>query len=90
MRTISLASNYDDLKHYADELSSSFQLSQKILQKLLPLAMKGNYERYLSDANLFMEYMNIVVLRWLWLEMALPSKEKIAKGDLKYYNIHTN
>ena len=87
MRTISLASNYDELKPYADELSSSLQLSQKILQKLMPFAMKGNYERYLSDANLFMEYMSIVVLSWLWLEMAVNSKEKIAANDLKYSKI---
>lgn len=87
MRTISLASNYDDLKPYADELSSSLQLSQKILQKLMPFAMKGNYERYLSDANLFMEYMSIVVLSWLWLEMAVNSKEKITTDDLKYSKI---
>lgn len=87
MRTISLASNYDDLKPYADELSSSLQLSQKILQKLMPFAMKGNYERYLSDANLFMEYMSIVVLSWLWLEMAVNSKEKIAADDLKHSKI---
>jgi len=87
MRTISLASNYDELKPYADELSSSLQLSQKILQKLMPFAMKGNYERYLSDANLFMEYMSIVVLSWLWLEMAVKSKEKITTDDLKYSKI---
>jgi len=87
MRTISLASNFDDLKPYADELSGSLQLSQKILQKLMPFAMKGNYERYLSDANLFMEYMSIVVLSWLWLEMAVNSKEKITTDDLKYSKI---
>jgi butyryl-CoA dehydrogenase len=31
--------------------------------------------------------MSIVVLSWLWLEMALHSKEKIATGDLKYDKI---
>ena len=87
MQTIALASKHEELKPYAEALSSTLQLSQKILQKLMPFAMKGNYERYLSDANLFMEYMSIVVLSWLWLEMALHSKEKIATGDLKYDKI---
>lgn len=87
MQTIALASKHEELKPYAEALSSTLQLSQKILQKLMPFAMKGNYERYLSDANLFMEYMSIVVLSWLWLEMALNSKEKIATGDLKYDKI---
>ena len=87
MQTITLASKHEELKPYAEALSSTLQLSQKILQKLMPFAMKGNYERYLSDANLFMEYMSIVVLSWLWLEMALNSKEKIATNDLKYDKI---
>ena len=87
MQTIALASKHEELKSYAEALSSTLQLSQKILQKLMPFAMKGNYERYLSDANLFMEYMSIVVLSWLWLEMALNSKEKIATNDLKYDKI---
>ena len=86
-QTITLASKHEELKPYAEALSSTLQLSQKILQKLMPFAMKGNYERYLSDANLFMEYMSIVVLSWLWLEMALNSKEKIATNDLKYDKI---
>ena len=50
----------------------------------MPFAMKGNYERYLSDANLFMEFMSIIVLSWLWLEMAVDSKETLAAGKLKY------
>jgi butyryl-CoA dehydrogenase len=84
MNTIALASKNDDLKIYGDQLASKLQLSQKILQKLMPFAMKGNYERYLSDANLFMEYMSLVVLSWLWLEMAVDSKETLASGNLKY------
>ena len=50
----------------------------------MPFAMKGNYERYLADANLFMEYMSIVVIGWLWLEMAVNAKETLESGILKY------
>jgi len=84
MHTVHLASNHSDLKPYADQLENKLQLSQKILQKLIPFAMKGNYERYLSDANLFMEFMSVVVLSWLWLEMAVNSKETLESGILKY------
>lgn len=84
MKTISEASKHEELKNYAAILDDKLQLSQKVLQKLMPHAMKGNYERYLSDANLFMEFLSIVVLGWLWLEMALNSKETLQRGDLKY------
>ena len=46
--------------------------------------MKGNYERYLADANLFMEYMSIVVLSWLWLEMAADAKKALGNSDRKF------
>jgi butyryl-CoA dehydrogenase len=84
MQTARAASQHSTLAPYADQLASKLQLSQKILEKLMPFAMKGNYERYLSDANLFMEYMSLVVLSWLWLEMAVNAKETLASGDLKY------
>ncbi|PQJ79594.1 acyl-CoA dehydrogenase [Polaribacter porphyrae] len=84
MQTIMVASKDDELKGYAAILGDKLKLSQKVIGKLMPFAMKGNYERYLSDANLFMEYMSIVVLGWLWLEMAVDAKKEVGNADRKY------
>lgn len=84
MQTIMVASKDEDLKGYAAILGDKLKLSQKVLSHLMPFAMKGNYERYLADANLFMEYMSIVVLGWLWLEMAVDAKSTLANTDRKY------
>jgi butyryl-CoA dehydrogenase len=84
MQTIKLASKDNELKKYATVLGDKLQLSQKVLANLMPFAMKGNYERYLADANLFMEYMSIVVLGWLWLEMAVDAKTALSNSDKKY------
>ena len=84
MQTIQLASKDEDLKKYATILGDKLQLSQKVIGKLMPFAMKGNYERYLADANLFMEYMSIVVLGWLWLEMAVDAKNELKNSNRKY------
>ena len=84
MQTIMVASKDDELKNYAAVLGDKLQLSQKVIGKLMPFAMKGNYERYLSDANLFMEYMSIVVLGWLWLEMAVDAKNELKNANKKY------
>ena len=84
MQTIIVASKDDDLKNYAAILGDKLKLSQKVLGHLMPFAMKGNYERYLADANLFMEYMSIVVLGWLWLEMAVDAKSTLSNADRKY------
>ncbi|MGK0413779.1 MAG: alkylation response protein AidB-like acyl-CoA dehydrogenase [Polaribacter sp.] len=87
LKTIIAASNHEDLKSYATTLGNKLQLSQKILGKLMPFAMKGNYERYLADANLFMEYMSIVVLGWLWLEIAVDASDQLRNTDRKYSEI---
>ncbi len=84
MQTIHLSSKDEDLKKYASVLGEKLKLSQKVLGHLMPFAMKGNYERYLADANLFMEYLSIVVLGWLWLEMAVDAKTTLSNSDKKY------
>ncbi|NVJ89288.1 MAG: acyl-CoA dehydrogenase [Flavobacteriaceae bacterium] len=87
MKTIVEASSDNDLKNYADELSNKLQQSQQILSKLMPFALKGNYERYLADANLFMEYLSIVVVSWLWLEIALDASIQLKNNTKKYSTI---
>lgn len=84
MTTIAIASKDDELQQYATILGDKLKLTQQVIGKLMPFAMKGNYERYLADANLFMEYMSIVVLGWLWLEMAVDAKKEINNTDRKY------
>lgn len=84
MQTIMVASKDEELKVYAAVLGDKLKLSQKVIGKLMPFALKGNYERYLSDANLFMEYMSIVVLGWLWLDMAIDAKKEVSNADRKY------
>ena len=86
-KTILAASKDDELKQYATILGDKLKQSQKVLSHLMPFAMKGNYERYLADANLFMEYMSIVVLGWLWLEMAVDAKKELTNTNRKYSEI---
>jgi alkylation response protein AidB-like acyl-CoA dehydrogenase len=86
-KTIQLASKDEELEKYASLLNGKLKLSEMILEDLMPYAIKGNYERYLSDANLFMEYMSIVVLGWLWLEMAIDAKKEVGNVNRKYSEI---
>ncbi|WP_438977113.1 acyl-CoA dehydrogenase [Polaribacter sp.] len=84
VKTIIAATNDDNLKPYATILGEKLELAKRVIGKLMPYAMKGNYERYLADANLFMEYMSIVVLGWLWLEMAVDATNKLEDKNRRY------
>jgi alkylation response protein AidB-like acyl-CoA dehydrogenase len=95
-RTIAEASTHNDLKRYADQLSDEMDRVQDVMKSLMPHAMQGDIERYLSDATLFLEFFGIVVVAWQWLKQAVVAQETLLtqnpQGDeLAFYEgkLHT-
>ena len=95
-RTIAQASTHNDLKRYADQLSGEMARVQDVMKSLMPHAMQGDMERYLSDATLFLEMFGIVVVAWQWLKQAVVAQETLLtqnpQGDeLAFYEgkLHT-
>ncbi len=82
--TINAAYNFDELKPYAAKLGTKLELTQEVLDFLMPFAKKGNYERYLADANLFMEFFSLIIMSWLWLDIAVKSKQKLQSKNLPF------
>lgn len=79
--TMVSASNYDELKPYVKQLSDKLEEVQKSLAKLMPLAMAGEHEKYLSDATTFMDMASNVVIAYQWLKMAVKAKENLVTGN---------
>tara|TARA_B100001029_G_scaffold56441_1_gene45551 strand:+ start:2369 stop:4177 length:1809 start_codon:yes stop_codon:yes gene_type:complete len=82
-KCISEANKHDSLKIYAKNLAEKIDLSQKVLKKLMPLALKGDYERFLADASVFMEFFSLIIMSWSWLDIG------VKVNNLKE-NIHYN
>ena len=87
IETITKASNYPELKEYCDSLSKKIKLSEKILQTLMPYALKGDFEKYLADASIFMEFFSLVIVGWNWLEIAANSHQALKDENKKYSDI---
>ncbi len=83
-QTMEQAVTFDELKPYAGQLGEKVKLSQQVLDFLLPLAMKGEYERFLSDATVFMDFFSTLVVGWLWLDMAVVAKRELVSGSVAY------
>lgn len=83
-KTIEEAARHDELKPYAAILGEKLALNKDILMFLAPFAMKGNYERYLSDATIYMSYLGNIVMGWQWLKIAVTAQEALKKGSAKY------
>jgi len=81
---IDAAMTYDELKPYAQTLGSKLQEMQDIIMNLMQFAMKGDYQRFLSDATIFMNYASHVVVAWHWLEMATNAKQALVTGNLGF------
>ena len=95
-KTIAEASTYDDLKPYAGRLANELKQTQDVVMALMPHAMSGNIERYLSDATLFLELFGTVCVAWQWLKQAIVARQALLTqnpdGDeLAFYEgkIHT-
>ena len=84
METIQAASQLDALKGYAKILGEKLQLTQKILGHLMPFAMKGDYERFLADASIFMEFFSLVIMGWTWLDIGVNAQQALITGNGNY------
>jgi alkylation response protein AidB-like acyl-CoA dehydrogenase len=84
MKSIKKASEHDDLLPYAKKLGTTLSLTEEVLNFLMDFAKKGDYERFLSDATVFMEFFGNIVLGWLWLDIAVKSQNAMVLSDTKY------
>ncbi len=93
--TIMQAITHEELKPYANILGQQMKLNQEVLNFLMPFAMKGNYERFLADATIFMDFFGTILVAWQWLKLATQAKQALLTGQTPYgesfyeSNIHT-
>ena len=83
-QTIKEAQQIPGLEHWAQQLTEQLQRTQEVLQHLVPFAMKGDYERFLADASVFMEFFSLVIIGWSWLEIGVVAKRALITGDSQY------
>jgi len=82
--TIQDAMTHEELKKYAKALGDQMGTVQKVLQHLMGFAMKGDYDRYLADATLFMEMVSTVMIAWQWLKQGVVAKNALVTGNTTY------
>lgn len=78
----------EEFAPYVRQLEQQLALNQKVLGHLAPLAAQGEFEKMLSDATLYMEFLSHIVVAWQWLKLAQVA---YAQRDKSFYaaKIHT-
>ncbi len=82
--SINKAKEHEVFAAYSLMLGTKLDLVKEVLQFLLPFAQKGEFERFLSDATIFMEFLGNIVIGWLWLDMATRAQLALTSGEDKY------
>lgn len=85
--TITAAMTKEGLKQHAVKLGEGAKMIEACLGHLMPHAMKGNHERYLADATIFMDLFGTIVIGWQWLKMGLAALEQ--DDSFKQSKLHT-
>jgi len=86
---IAQASQFEALNPFASELTRQVSQLRETTSFLKALAVKGDAEKFLADATLYLEYFGIIVIAWQWLlqgvavQQALSDKPK--KKDMDFY-----
>lgn len=88
-KTLAEAAVIDEFQLQVGQLTKQLGLTQRVLDHLLPQALKGELEVFLSDATLFMELFSNVVIAWLWLKMAVKAHQQGADSDFFQAKIHS-
>ena len=70
---IEQAAQYEDLMPFAHRLQTAVGTWQSVLSHLQGFAGRGQLDRYLADANLFLELSSLVVMGWQWLKMGVTA-----------------
>ncbi|WP_259015612.1 acyl-CoA dehydrogenase [Emticicia fluvialis] len=76
-QTINQALAINELKPLADQLQKTLGKAQQVTGHLLNLAGKGEVEKYLSEATLYLELFGLTTIGWQWLRQAITAQQSM-------------
>ncbi|MEL6986917.1 MAG: acyl-CoA dehydrogenase, partial [Bacteroidota bacterium] len=83
-KTIGEASTTESLQKYAMQLGDAMKDVQEVLGHIQSFASKGEFERSIADATVFMEFFSRVIASWSNLEMAVFANRGLLTNDTSY------
>jgi len=87
-KTMAKASNQASLQPFVEKLQKSLSKAQQATGYLLGLAGKGETEKFLADATLYLEMFGIITIAWQWLNQGIVAQQKLNaahEADQNFY-----
>lgn len=80
---------HNSLRPYAERLSDTVEKLQNVTMHLVQFALKGEVERFLADATLYLEFFGIISVAWQWLLQGIAIEKALRQhpsdADLRFY-----
>lgn len=86
-KTILSASQFSDQNLNVDQLKEAMDILSNTIADISKYAVKGNYEKYLSNATVFMEMMSLIVIAWQWLDTSTHALQIADQEEDKYSDL---
>jgi butyryl-CoA dehydrogenase len=86
---------FDELKPYCGRLEEALEKCRAVTMHRLTLAMKGEVEKFLADATLYLELFGILAVAWQWLLQGVAAckglRGECSDRNKRFYNgkLHT-
>jgi Acetyl-CoA dehydrogenase C-terminal like/Acyl-CoA dehydrogenase, C-terminal domain len=87
-KTMSESSQVPELQVFIQKLEKYLGKAQKATGYLLGLAGKGETEKFLADATLYLEMFGIITIAWQWLSQGIVAHTKLSdahEADQNFY-----
>jgi len=87
-KTMAAAAYEASLEPFVEKLQKSLSKAQQATGYLLGLAGKGETEKFLADATLYLEMFGIITIAWQWLNQGIVAQQKLNdahEGDRNFY-----
>ena len=87
-KTLNDALELGDLQPFGEKLQKYLGKAQQATDYLLSLAKKGETEKFLADATLYLEMFGIITIGWQWLSQGIVAHEKLNnahEADQNFY-----
>jgi len=84
LSTISEGKKDERLMATAKELEDQLPMVEATLAHLIPIAMNGEPEKFVSDATLFMEAIGTIVVAWQWLKIGITASNALNSSDVSF------
>jgi len=81
---------YNASQEYGKRLGEALQSLQRVTEHLVELALKGDIERFLADATLYLEFLGIIAVAWQWLKQGIAAEKAMAASSSSHgYDFYT-